>query len=111
MTYVIDEVPETGVLRPATGAMLAIRAVVPNPSSGRTRIEFEIPRAGSARLEVFDLAGARVRTLFNGPVEPGLRSVIWDGRNAGGRSVSAGVYFARLSLAGKTVSRTVLIGR
>jgi hypothetical protein len=110
-TYVIDEVPETGVLRPGPGAALAIRAVVPNPSSGRTRIEFEIPRAGAARLEVFDLAGARVRTLLDGPVEPGLRSVTWDGRAAGGRSVSAGVYFARLSFAGQTVTRRVLIGR
>jgi hypothetical protein len=111
MTYVIDDVPETGVLRPGPGAVLAIRAVVPNPSPGRTRIDFAIPRAGNARLEIYDLTGARVRTLLDGPVEPGLRSVTWDGRGSGGRSVSTGVYFARLSVAGQTVSRRVLIGR
>ena len=95
----------------ATSSALAIRAVVPNPSPGRMRIDFAIPRAGNARLEIYDLTGARVRTLLDGPVEPGLRSVTWDGRGSGGRSVSTGVYFARLSVAGQTVSRRVLIGR
>jgi hypothetical protein len=42
-----------------------------------------------------------VRTLVNGATQmPGSYSVTWDGRDGGGRPVSAGVYWYRLEGAG-----------
>ena len=112
ITYEIHgDVGIVGVQPGGSAARFAIRSVAPNPARGPVRIEFEMPRAGRARLEVFDLAGARARTLFDGEAEAGVRTVSWDGRDGSGAPVSAGVYFARLSGGGKVLSRRLLLLR
>jgi len=40
-----------------------------------------LPQAGRARLDVFDLAGRRVRTLQEGWISQGRHTVQWDGRD------------------------------
>ena len=73
--------------------------------SGRTssnaKLLYIIPRsAGSqdVRLKVYDVSGRLVRTLVNGPQNPGPYPVLWDGRDDDGRSVGSGNYYARLSV-------------
>jgi hypothetical protein len=64
----------------------------PNPSSGAA---VRIPTVVSepAIATVFDSAGRRVRVLS---ILEGAGDVTWDGRDAEGREVPAGVYFLRL---------------
>jgi len=52
---------------------------------------------GAARTELslFDVSGRLVRRLDSGVFESGYRSVTWDGRDAHGRRVAAGLYFLR----------------
>jgi flagellar hook assembly protein FlgD len=69
---------------------------MPNPFTGGTVIGFELPRAEGVRLEVFDLAGRRVRVLADGSYEPGRWSAEWDRRDAAGRLARPGVYLYRL---------------
>jgi flagellar hook assembly protein FlgD len=45
---------------------------------------------------VYDVTGARVRTLVEGEVSGGKYTVEWDGRNDRGQTVGSGVYFYRL---------------
>ncbi|MBM4119035.1 hypothetical protein FJ251_15135, partial [bacterium] len=47
-------------------------------------------------LEVYDLAGRRVRTLVDGPLPAAQHEAIWDGADAAGRRLASGVYFVRL---------------
>ena len=47
----------------------------------------------AARVEIFDVAGRRVRRL---DVSPGVSRITWDGRGASGALVASGVYLARL---------------
>ncbi|MCK5620424.1 MAG: T9SS type A sorting domain-containing protein, partial [Candidatus Krumholzibacteria bacterium] len=47
-------------------------------------------------LEIFDVRGRHVRTLVAGRQPAGEMSVVWDGRDYRGVSVSTGVYFVRL---------------
>jgi hypothetical protein len=70
----------------------------PNPFLGLATIRFGLARAGEVRLELFDLAGRRVRTLASGVVSPGPHITTWDGRDQHGNHVRAGVYFVRLIL-------------
>jgi len=76
----------------------------PNPFSqkagARTTIVYELPQRGRVEIAVFDLAGRTVRTLFAAETIAGRHEVHWDGRDATGRAVSAGVYFYRMQ-AGK----------
>ncbi|HVP39132.1 MAG TPA: FlgD immunoglobulin-like domain containing protein [Candidatus Saccharimonadales bacterium] len=88
--------------------VLRLALPAPNPSRVTTRLSFEVPSRGRVRVEVFNVAGARVRTLLDAALAPGPGSVTWDGSDARGQLVPSGLYFVRLSAAGQTAARKVL---
>jgi hypothetical protein len=67
----------------------------PNPS--RTMVRFRSASAGSARVEIFDTAGRRLRVLERGE---GTAPLEWDGRDPSGLPLASGIYFARVRAAG-----------
>ena len=68
----------------------------PNPFNPDTTIPLRVSTAGGAlRLEVFNAAGQRIRTLVDEVLPAGQRSVSWDGRDSDGRFVSSGTYIYR----------------
>lgn len=70
--------------------------VAPNPFNPVATVTYGAPRAGRVELAVYNIAGQRVRTLVDGPVEAGFHTAVWDGRDNDGRSVASGVYFCRM---------------
>jgi flagellar hook assembly protein FlgD len=54
------------------------------------------------RLEIFDLAGRRVRSLASGVLPAGEVTREWDGRDDRGHGVRSGVYFVRLTTPART---------
>ena len=82
----------------------------PNPFNARTTISFYSEQPASARLDIFDLSGSLVKTLFNGRCAVGRNSVTWDGRDKGDRPVASAVYFCRLTIEDKTfVDKMVML--
>ena len=75
---------------------LAVMSAYPNPFNAVTTIEFSLPGAGRAELTVCSVTGQKVRELFSVVMAAGVYSLIWDGRDDSGRTVSSGVYIARL---------------
>ena len=73
-----------------------LRQNVPNPFNPSTTIEYSLGERSPAILEVFDATGTLVVTLDQGVQNPGTRQVQWNGRDAYGRAIAAGVYFYRL---------------
>jgi len=63
----------------------------PNPFNAATLIEYRLPRAGEARLEVFNAWGQVVDVLVDGWHAPGSHVASWD---VGQRA--SGTYFYRL---------------
>jgi hypothetical protein len=94
---------------PASGATLAQN--YPNPFNPTTTIDFALPSGQPARvaLVVYDVTGARVRTLVDRTLPGGRHSIRWDGRNEAGSPVGSGVYFYRLSAAGATQTRKMVL--
>jgi immune inhibitor A len=93
-------------------AGLEILLVSPNPSSSGTRIVFSSPTA-SARIQVFDVAGRRVRSL-DAAAAPGAAQTFeahWDGTNQSGRTMSPGIYFVRVSAGDVTKTERIAITR
>lgn len=71
-------------------------ALAPNPFNPRTTISFGGQPDESVSVEVFDLRGRRLATLWRGILgtEPG--NVQWDGTDGKGRSVPGGAYLFRI---------------
>ena len=86
-----------------------IRDATPNPARHGTRVDFELGRPGRVRLAVYDASGRLVRDLLAEDLPGGAHAVTWDGRDAGGRQVGAGVYFAKLSAGGHVDSVKMIV--
>jgi len=83
----------------------------PNPFNPTTTIRYAMPRSGIAYLAIYDVNGRVVRSLVDGTVEAGLHTVAWDGADGAGRRVASGVYTARLTSAGASVTRRMVLLR
>jgi hypothetical protein len=88
-----------------------IQGVVPNPTSGPAAVDFVLPSAQRARLELFDVAGHRVRTLADDRFDAGAHTAIWDGRDARGNPAQPGIYFVRLVSGQRTTSHKFVLRR
>lgn len=66
------------------------------PAVGGTVLLLALPSITKVDLAIYDVQGRRVRALLNGAVPAGSNRVTWDGRDADGRRVGSGIYFARL---------------
>jgi enediyne biosynthesis protein E4 len=83
-------------------------ACAPNPFGPRTTIDYDLPLAGRARVRLYRVSGALLRTLVDEDGQgAGPHSIVWDGRDDRGRAVGPGVYFCRLEAGGATVSRAI----
>lgn len=92
--------------------------VTPNPTRGATEIRLEARDSqsgssaftgealGSATVTLIDASGRVLRELPLERVTPGSPRAVWDGRDAAGRELPAGIYWA---LAGGVPARIVCV--
>ncbi len=73
-----------------------LRQNYPNPFNPSTRIEYALPSPSNVTLNIYDLLGREVRTLFAGDQPPGMHAVEWNARDNSGTAVASGMYFYRL---------------
>ena len=73
----------------------------PNPFNPVTTIEIAIPASVSngtrIQLEIFNLAGERVRLLLDEVKPPGRYSISWNGASQNGETVASGIYAYRIT--------------
>ncbi|MEZ5063932.1 MAG: DUF1565 domain-containing protein [bacterium] len=90
---------------PAVGPAVVVSATAsPNPFRRDTSIRYALERRAAVTIDVVDVSGRRVRSLSAGEVPAGAQSVLWDGRDDAGRSVSSGVWFARVTTEQGTIA-------
>jgi len=83
----------------------------PNPARGVVSLTVDLASERPAHIEVYDLRGARVRTLMQG-VQPAGRYVLtWDGKDGAGHPAAKGIYIVRMESADYVATRKVLMTR
>jgi flagellar hook capping protein FlgD len=81
----------------------------PNPSPAGLTIQFTLPRPAFARLSVYDVAGALVKTLAEGSLASGTHVAVWDRTTSDGGRAKPGLYFYELRTGGVRVARQVVM--
>jgi len=81
----------------------------PNPFNPETTISFDMPINGKAKLEIFNVKGQLVKTLFDGTANAGRNSMVWDSTNNSGNAVTSGLYFYRLSTENHSETRKMML--
>jgi hypothetical protein len=88
---------------------VALGPAVPNPTAGATTLQYTLPTATSVDLDVVNVTGRRIATLFSGSMPEGTHSVKWNGGLSVGGTAPVGLYFVRLRAAGvERTSRVIL---
>jgi hypothetical protein len=94
-----EECPATTASEP-TDLDFHARTVGPR----ETELTFALEEAAEIDLGVFDIAGRKLTTIERGPRSRGAAKVRWSSA-----AVPAGVYFARLQVGGRVVSRPIVV--
>jgi hypothetical protein len=81
---------------PPEASRLRLLPNAPDPFNPSTTLRVEAAPGTAVRLEIYDVTGRRVRTLWAGVVTGFGRDIVWDGRDDTGTTQSSGVYWARL---------------
>jgi hypothetical protein len=68
----------------------------PNPFNPTTNIRYSLQDDGNITIDIFNILGRKVRTLYDGIQEIGEHSILWDARDEFGAAVASGVYFVVL---------------
>ncbi|HQB98589.1 MAG TPA: T9SS type A sorting domain-containing protein, partial [Candidatus Cloacimonadota bacterium] len=83
----------------------------PNPFNPKTGISFSLPEGGNTSLKIFNLKGQLVRILYNGFMEPGNHSLVWNGKDDSGSDIGSGVYLYRLDSPAGTKTRKMVLSK
>ncbi len=83
---------------------LAIISIYPNPFNPLTTIKYSIQKPSPITLEVFDILGQKVTTLFEGYKEAGTYSINWDASRQ-----ANGIYIAVLKAGGITKTEKMMM--
>ncbi len=86
----------------------------PNPFNPETWIPYQLSAGADVSLTIYDTRGVVIRKLDLGHKPAGYyternRAAYWDGRNAIGERVAAGVYFTTFKAGDYTATRKMLI--
>jgi hypothetical protein len=114
-TTIVQSAPtiEAAPVMPLASAPAAtmLLAPKPNPFSNEQTLTFSLTEPSHVSLAIFDVTGARVKTIVYGSYGGGTHSFTWTGRNDAGRPVPAGVYIVKFDTEFVHSTRKTLLAR
>lgn len=64
----------------------------PNPFNSNTQINYDLQKSGIVSIDIYNIKGIYIKSLFNNFQSSGYYTLTWNGTNSIGKSVSAGMY-------------------
>ena len=86
-----------------------LHANFPNPFNPMTLITYDLAGDGQVDLSIYNIVGRKVKTLVNQFENAGRKSTVWYGVDDSGNSLSAGMYFYRLTAGGKVFTKKMVL--
>jgi hypothetical protein len=87
-----------------TPATFGIKSTYPNPFNSTATINYTLPVASDISLELYNLLGQLVQTIFEGKQEAGTHSL-----NLVGDDLVSGLYFVKLNVSGQTSTQKIML--
>jgi Secretion system C-terminal sorting domain len=76
----------------------------PNPFNNSTVISFNLPEQSPVKINVFNIAGEKIKTLVNSEMQPGLHKIRWNADE-----VPSGVYFYAIETKNSVETRKLIL--
>ncbi len=87
----------------------ALTGNYPNPFNPETAITYSIKEKAPVSITIYNVRGARVRTLVSETKGNGFYKAVWDGKDDSGKSVSGGVYLYRMQAGSYTATKRMML--
>jgi len=82
----------------------------PNPFNPSTNIFFSLDTDYQhVTVDIYNLKGRKIRSLLNDILDKGNHTVVWDGCDYSGETVSSGIYFLRISTPDFETSKRMIL--
>ena len=81
----------------------------PNPFNPTTSIRFNVPVAGNAKIDIYNVKGQHIKTLVDDNFTAGSHTTVWNGEDSNNRATASGVYFYRLQTNGLTETKRMVL--
>jgi PKD repeat protein len=78
--------------------------IYPNPASNNTTVLYNLPTSASVNIEVLDMLGNVVTSVYSGNQDAGTQSASWNTRN-----MSTGIYLVRMAVDGKLYTQRLSV--
>lgn len=83
-----------------------LSSAYPNPFNSSTKINYGLPNSGQVSLNVVNLLGQQITTLFEGNQQAGIHTATFTANN-----MPSGLYFIRLEASDQVISQKVMLIR
>ncbi|KQC05002.1 MAG: hypothetical protein APR54_08555, partial [Candidatus Cloacimonas sp. SDB] len=81
----------------------------PNPFNPETEISYQVSGVSKVSLSIYDIKGRLIKTLLDNIEQSGNHSVIWSGKDNDNNPVCSGIYFSRLQVGNKILTKRMVL--
>jgi len=81
----------------------------PNPFNPATVIEYGLDKPAYVSIEIYNILGQKIKTLFDGFQSEYISRIVWDATDDAGQGVPAGLYLYTLKADGRRMTRKMLL--
>ena len=96
--------PLTNLNEPAKINSFSLSRLYPNPFNPILNIDFDINQAGLVKVDISDIMGTFVNTVYNGYLTKGKHQKSWNPEN-----LPSGVYLVSLQAGGNSLTSKVVL--
>ncbi len=101
VTLLVTSIDDEGINLPTE---ITLNQNYPNPFNPSTNIEFGLPNRSEVRIELYDMLGRKVDTIFEGTKSPGVHIINYDAS-----ALASGMYIYRLVTGNTAISKKMML--